>query len=209
MRKGKAMSNKTMRIYFAGKIAEEARATSNPHEWEPVTNWRFDIFGHDAFEGSDSGGSPKCDGEIEMGGGVIYCGPHFQGQHGQIINVHGEDIATRAAIFARNNACIDRADHVFAYIDATDAYGTFFEIGYAVAKGIPATVVLSAECERAKSDLWYILQGTLQLAGGWEWGESRALLAFEDFCRAQGLAWREDTPLPRGNLIAIPAKARS
>jgi very-short-patch-repair endonuclease len=59
-----------------------------------------------------------------------------------------------------NNLCkeaIDKSDLIFAWIDAPDAYGSIFELGYAVAKGIPIFLAISEELKNRR-DLWFIEQ---------------------------------------------------
>lgn len=112
--------HKPLKLYLAGKIKK------NDFRHRIVPNLRD----HDA-----SGGQLKT-------ASFIYTGPFFTAcDHGcyHTPNSHGSiaengcmasgDTETRYEVIRRNNAAIDSADLVFAYITTTDCYGTLIEIG--------------------------------------------------------------------------------
>ena len=51
---------------------------------------------------------------------------------------------------------IDRSNFVFAYIEDETCFGTLCEIGYAIGKGIPVTVLFSSHEIRTK--MWFIAE---------------------------------------------------
>lgn len=80
-------------------------------------------------------------------------------------NTHGaasvensrEEHFTRAEIVDNNNAALRSANLIFAYISETDAFGTFCEIGYALALG-EKRIVLCFALGVAADDFWYAAQ---------------------------------------------------
>lgn len=79
---------------------------------------------------------------------------HHPGSHGASSAVEcGQWQFTRKEIIDNNNAALENADLVFAYISDTDCYGTLIEIGWALRKGI--RVVLAFAPNVPIDDFWY------------------------------------------------------
>ncbi len=129
------------RVYVAGKIGKN----DFRHDLAPdLRGWKHE------------------DGPIDCGS-FIYVGPFFRacdhgcnhgpGTHGvAIIGCDGLEISRRA-VFGQNQAALASADLVFAYIDAPDAYGTIWELGWAACAGIPAYLLFSPGVHH--DDFWY------------------------------------------------------
>jgi hypothetical protein len=67
--------------------------------------------------------------------------------------------ARRRAIFAINRERVLRADHVFAFIESPDCYGTLVELGLASAKGIPIAIGFApGVCLADRDELWMAAQ---------------------------------------------------
>ena len=111
--------NKPKRVYVAGKISK------NDFRHRLVPGLANHAFGQEEIVTLD----------------FIYVGPFFvscdhgcyhgKGTHG-VTNELGcaEELEhTRLDVISKNNAAIDSADLVFAYITATDCHGTMVEIG--------------------------------------------------------------------------------
>jgi len=103
------------------------------------------------------------DGPIVMEGWQ-YVGPFFVScDHGcnHVPNGHGaaggymvgESAYTRQDVIRNNNASLDAANLVFAYITKTDCYGTLIEIGWALRAG--KRVVLAFAPDIPHQDFWY------------------------------------------------------
>lgn len=84
----------------------------------------------------------------------IYCGPFFNKyQHSDI----GENYYNEDAVHIRNLKAIDDCTEFVGYIDSADAFGTFYEIGYAFSKNKNITIFLN--CDNAlQKDLWFVLK---------------------------------------------------
>lgn len=151
------------RVYFAGKIAK------NGWRQEIVDlRGRMDLIHNDMEDYILEG--------LSIDEHFQYNGPYFIGcDHGSFhfSNSHGigagrktisccPDLTpmTRKEVFDCCKLLIDRSDVVFCYLDGSDAYGTFFEIGYAHSQNIP--VYLYYDCSLKKeviNDLWFVLEG--------------------------------------------------
>jgi hypothetical protein len=72
----------------------------------------------------------------------------------------------RRRIHALSERRIDRADFVFAYINAGDCYGTLVELGYARKAGKPVFIAFAdALSRKTVEDLWFPQQGAMILRG--------------------------------------------
>lgn len=136
------------RVYLAGKIGKNDwrhRLVPNlrAHVWAdgPIQTEAFSYVGP-FFVSCDHGCShyPSSHGASS----VVECG-QWQFTHEEIID--------------NNNAALENADLVFAYITDTDCYGTLIEIGWALQKGI--RVVLAFAPNMPIDDFWY---GSMQAA---------------------------------------------
>lgn len=102
-----------------------------------------------------------------LGTRVRYSGPFFVGcDHGCAhgTSTHGNGVSpdnagcaeaatTRADVVQRCREGIERADHVFAWLDDLTAYGTIFELGLAV--GLGKKIWLYTTHDRDHDDLWF------------------------------------------------------
>jgi nucleoside 2-deoxyribosyltransferase len=117
-------ANEVRQVYLAGKIQEN--------------DWR-----HAIFRGLRNNRQTVRDG-------FQYCGPFFiscdhgcyhgPGEHGRGAGSDREcevKPETRLSVVEKCRSWIDAADVVFCYVDRERAFGTLFELGYAVAKGKP------------------------------------------------------------------------
>lgn len=147
-------------IYFAGKIGPE--------------DWRCELFGHRT-------GGVNYDGDYGFKtvfdethgrdmGAFVYGGPFFiscdhscahgPASHGAkpegcLVDAANGVVETHRAIWRVNRARIRRADHVFAYINEVDCFGTLIELGYAAALNKPITIGIGRNLKRAEfDDLW-------------------------------------------------------
>ena len=67
------------------------------------------------------------------------------------------DQVTRAELIDLNTSLLKRADAVFAWIDAPDAFGTIAEIGMAHGRNTPVFVAIDARLpEAVRRDLWFV-----------------------------------------------------
>lgn len=136
------MSTLKPTVYFAGKIGKN--------------DWRHslvpDLHGHEWDEGPINVGQ------------YLYVGPFFVASdhswyHGT--NTHGalckpftfRQDYNQDDIIRNNNASLQWADLVFAYITATDCYGTLVELGWAIHAG--KRVVMAFAPEIPYQDFWY------------------------------------------------------
>ena len=189
---------KSKRVYFGGKI--------------DFLDWRHDLFGRRVGGADDADYADRLlnpEHTEDVGGGVIYGGPFFvSDRHGCIDGLHGAgepcgaagklrawgmDVVTstgrpitRDDIYRVNCARIQRADWVFAYVDAFTAYGTFFEIGYAVAHAIPVALTFSPDLGKhgPTAELWMIEKAATHRYHG------LPKEAFRQFCCDVGLSWQ-------------------
>lgn len=140
-----------MKIYLAGKIAwndyrhglipclrdvDGDNYLSTDSEWpilERVIFGRHDYVGPYAI-GCDHG---------------CYHGPNT---HGYGIGCGGKPTQIVSTLCKK---AIDISDIVFAWIDAPDAYGTIFEIGYAIAKGKNVFLAIKKDL-KCRRDMWFI-----------------------------------------------------
>ena len=79
---------------------------------------------------------------------------HGPNSHG-VIGGEGcfESSMTQRWVISNNKSAIEKADLIFAYINATDCHGTLFEIGYASALGKRIIVAFAPEIDAA--DFWF------------------------------------------------------
>jgi hypothetical protein len=181
------------RIYFAGKIGT-------------ACDWRSEIFPKHLFDG----GGIKSDNDadhifdigrvVHVGGDILYGGPFFinyehggrayhHGAAGTYIETserYGSRRVARKDIFRINNARILRANYMFAFIDSHDAYGTFFEIGFAIANGVPVYLSFSKDLNKYDNidQFWYLREGAMDSICGLDPKE-----AFGLFCKKAQLDW--------------------
>lgn len=147
------------RVYLAGKISK--------------CDWRQRIIGV-PLRNVESAEALNPNFEIAMPS-YKYVGPFFIGcDHGcgHGVSTHGcgltceyGDSKEFPPAVERQRACahrlalhrVARADVVFAFIDAADAYGTILEIGAAVALGKPIGLVISESVAASvQEDLWFV-----------------------------------------------------
>lgn len=99
--------------------------------------------------------------------GFIYVGPFFvscdhgcyhgNGTHGATNELGCEESFehSRLDVICKNNAAIDSADLVFAYITATDCYGTLVEIGRVTSKLFRPRLAIAFAPGLPVDDFWY------------------------------------------------------
>lgn len=136
------------RIYFAGSV--------NENDWrDSLTKENYHM-----MDGSYSQYSAKDGGRFTYGGPLAIYNKHYgfaEGNHGFVPGYVGhcsEDAKTTIL-----NSCkqqINQCDAMFAHVNKTDCYGTYFEIGYASAINIPIFLYCSIHC----NDLWFIKEAT-------------------------------------------------
>lgn len=166
-------------VYLAGKVAK------NDWRHEAVPDLRGALgYGPEV-------GPEMPEGEFfVLGTGVRYSGPFFVGcdhgcAHGP--STHGSGVGpesitcsqtptTRSDVVRRCREGIERADHVFAWLDDLTAYGTLFEIGLAV--GLGKKTWLYTRASRDHDDLWFAKHGA---TGGVITYADSALIAVKDF----------------------------
>jgi hypothetical protein len=130
------------KIYFAGKIGKN--------------DWRHSLV-------PSLSGRRWEDGAIETTH-FVYTGPFFVScDHGcnHVANSHGaaagyfsgESPYTQHTVISNNNASLEQADLVFAYITAVDCYGTLIEMGSAFRAG--QQVVIAFAPRIPYGDFWY------------------------------------------------------
>ena len=130
------------RVYFAGKIGKnDWRHDLVPglrgHEWKdgPIVTNSFDYIGP-FFVASNHGGN------------------HGPNRHGAV----GDEFSfnqnyDQQDVIDNNNASLDSADMVFAYITANDCYGTLIEVGWALAKHMRVALLFAPGIP--VEDYWY------------------------------------------------------
>lgn len=130
------------KIYFAGKIGKN--------------DWRHSLV-------PSLRGRRWKDGTIDTAH-FVYTGPFFVScDHGcnHVANSHGaaagyfsgESPYTQHLVISNNNASLEQADLVLAYITAVDCYGTLIEIGSALRAG--QQVVIAFAPGIPYNDFWY------------------------------------------------------
>jgi len=146
-------------IYFAGKISpgdldwrgEVLGDYSRPAgECEPHCLW-------DADYRLDQGTFVSCDH-----GCAHY--PYAHGALGSCLDLGGSD--TQSSVYKVNIERMARADMIFAYLDAPDAYGTLFELGVAAQMGKPVVGGFKTGNPKLFKDLWYCRQPMLKVYRG-------------------------------------------
>lgn len=129
-------------LYLAGKISKsDWRHRLVPglrgHVWDdgPITTEAFSYVGpffvansHDCYHGPNRHGAVPTDYSFDQN-------------------------YDQSTVIQNNNASLASADLVFAYITATDCYGTLVEIGWSLAKGI--RVVIAFAPDIPSDDFWY------------------------------------------------------
>ena len=153
------------RIYMAGKVGKR--------------DWRHQLLGVDRIaHGWDDFTTYHTNGwqEFEL---LTYVGPffvscdhacfHHNGVHGAASLTHPKDghtICTALSdgpsptqVHRRAVQGILDSNIVLAYIDKPDAYGTLFEIGFAVANKKRVVLCISDELRDIEKDFWFIARG--------------------------------------------------
>lgn len=156
-----------MRIYLAGKIAKNdwrteivghrlRGAIGIDWDWKEWPVLKRTIFGihdyvgpffiscdHGCAHGPDSHG-------LEPKGCINECGGHM-----------AHDPRRRLTIELCRRA-IASADLVFCWLNSTTAYGTFVEIGFASALGVPI-IIASPRSFKELDDMWFAVQSALSV----------------------------------------------
>jgi hypothetical protein len=135
-------------IYFAGKIGK--------NDWRHliVPELRGAIFDGDDAALFNPTFVLRCAGFVYGGPFFVSCDHgcwHTMGKHGSETGCSGERNG-RQQIFDVSLARIALADHVFAFIENADAFGTALEIGFAHSLDKPITLGLANETYGA--ELW-------------------------------------------------------
>lgn len=167
---------KPIRLYAAGKIG--------PDDWRGLRSVTDNI--EDLREAHSA--------EITLDNGAIYVGPfywgddhrctHFDDNHGAVLADEcgmsakgGFPIGDARRMLVANCQCqIARSDAVYARLDSRDAFGTFFEIGFAVAMGKPVFLDVSGHFETT-ADMWFMIQASIATLNGDEWRHHELLNA--------------------------------
>lgn len=204
-----------MRVYFAGKIGptdwrtklfgSRAGATSGcgTHDQDELLDptYVWDLGGGLIYGGpffiSDDHGCAHFKMSHGVGANSLEAQNPFTDVDEDELFVCGNTVTTtagkgitRSQIHAINNDRIRRSDWVFANIDSFTAYGTFFEIGYAVAHAIPVALNISPSLtdHGNPSELWY-----LKMAAKESYFEN-VENAFAKFTLKRGVRWpKSDT----------------
>lgn len=157
------MENKKPMVYLAGKIEDNDWRMSKlnvhnvlydnssyervvPDAWPVYPYEKFYYVGPFGFKG-------LCD---VVGDHETFCDfdamEHLGDFSGDIEKYDGDDVfgVSRKKLVKLCREAIKRADFVFAWIDCLTAYGTLFEIGYAVAIGKPVFIAGPYQ-----ADLWF------------------------------------------------------
>lgn len=93
----------------------------------------------------------------------------------------------RKRVFGINLRRLERATHVFAYLESADCYGTLIELGYAAMRGTPLTVGFSPALPLAtRDDLWMAASAADQVLHG------SALDCWQEFAREHMWEARQD-----------------
>lgn len=132
-------------VYFAGKIGK--------------SDWRHKLIPE--IRGHLWGQGPLATGRFQYTGPFfVSCDhgcSHGESTHGAIGNTHCNESVTRQltqkTVVAKNLRSLDASDLIFAYITATDCYGTQGEIGYAIAKGKRVVMCFAPTIDPA--DFWF------------------------------------------------------
>lgn len=132
-------------VYFAGKISKsDWRHKLIPeirgHHWDqgPIATGRFRYTGP-FFLSCDHGCS------------------HGESTHGANVHTYCSEATTwqmtRRKVVMNNLRSLEASELVFAYITATDCYGTQGEIAYAIAKGIRVVLCFAPDID--PDDFWF------------------------------------------------------
>lgn len=151
------LSENCPRVYLAGSISKNC--------------WRHTFIPGLRGVLVDRQGSPQ---PIDCGN-FIYVGPFFVAcdhgcSHGPATHgVTGDgcgssDAWTREEIYRRNNAAIQSADALIAYITRYDCIGTVWEIAFAQDRGIPTYLVFAPEIDT--NEFWVPRMRTARLRAG-------------------------------------------
>lgn len=145
-----------IRIYAAGKISQNG--------------WRHTLFPVQTINDYDEPPTQPWPSAVPIGSlpGATYVGPHFMGDdhgcyHGE--NRHGVAAGGRACgdaypglsrpdVASRCLDAINRATHVFAWINDPTAHGTLVEVGYARALG-KQVFVYTQSGRKELDDMWF------------------------------------------------------
>lgn len=172
------MAVRALRIYLAGKItgaawredlviglrdweAQSAECHRIGQDW-PVLHGA--IGGHDYVGpypmyslADDLCGTFTVPKSHASGADTVYAnGSHVWGRAYSPCGDAREPHEWTAEVVRRCKAAIDRADLVFVWFDATDAYGTLVEVGYAIGSGKRVLLGLSEQVFQGRHhDLWF------------------------------------------------------
>lgn len=154
-----------LRIYLAGKIskngwrndivkakepsAEGLGHPSNLVKWPILERAIFGI--HDyvgPFFVRDDHGSLHGRSSHGVGAYIEPEKPPFSVGFNEELGIH----RTRVAQLCKT--AINKATFIFAWLDAPDAFGTFFELGFAMSKGKPVYIASQANFKHRK-DMWF------------------------------------------------------
>lgn len=159
------------RVYMAGKIY----ATRD--DWRPITGDQQHLDDPTAIARMyDASAELDCDDFVYIGPfsyGCDHGDAHGNAEHGAGISAMEHDLGrcgciranhpeiknARQVLFETCKARVLRADVVLAYIDSADAFGTFIEIGFANAAGVPVYIGVSDSMDQhVIDDMWFILR---------------------------------------------------
>jgi len=137
---------KSPKLYLAGKIKK------NDFRHQIVHN----LSGHDT-----NSGYLQTEDFTYIGPFFVACDHgcyHSPNSHGSIAEngcMHSGATQSQAEVIRKNNAAIDSADLVFAYITTTDCYGTLIEIGRATSTLRRPRLAIAFAPGIPVDDLWY------------------------------------------------------
>ena len=144
-------------MYLAGKISH--------HGWRDKIVCDIDAFTGEIYEKSYS--NTRIDDLITSGPFFISCDHgcyHGSDSHGVGGYESGDEYGYRCAGYGIPKSIvptickkqIDRSNFVFAYIDSDSCYGTLCEIGYAIGKRHPVTIMFAND--QLEKDMWFIAE---------------------------------------------------
>lgn len=205
---------KKSRIYFAGKISHgdwrHDIVGSELRDRDANKKWSTQEieFGSDClyvgpfFVGCDHGCSHRGG---EHGVTEFQCEPNWSGnlhEYDRGCRAPGPDIAggqsleyndRRLELFNKCIEAIDGADFVFAWLDSAEAFGTFWELGYARGRNVRTIVGIPFGLDL--SDQWFTVYGAQQVC--------RAKTAVEAFELNFGVGSKCTSPIEKMFLEAL------
>jgi nucleoside 2-deoxyribosyltransferase len=125
-------------VYLAGKISKKDDKYSLDHWRRSIADECYLGNKHE-FDSAFQCDTPK---QNNFKHGFTYCGPHFSCNHGTYVE------------HQRALKQIDLCDVFFAWVNSSDAYGTFSEIGYAKAKG--KKIYIGYSDQVLSDDMWFL-----------------------------------------------------